>query len=255
VLDRLRLAANTIASFCPGVRRSFRQASVILCKTPETVACVPRVWQKKCRIVQDVAVEKSLLADEPTDGPAAPRFLYIGRLLYWKGVHLGLYALARVLEEYPDARLTIVGQGKDSPWLHRLAHRLGIAQSVDWKGWIRREEALEIYRQYTALLFPSLHDSGGTVVMEALSRGVPVICLDCGGPGAMLPFACGFKIAVKGTDQEQVIEGLADAMRRLAGNTKLRREMSARILQAARENLWEHLVSRTYRQIEETFIS
>jgi glycosyltransferase involved in cell wall biosynthesis len=109
-----------------------------------------------------------------------------------------------------------------------------------------------MYREHTAFLFPSLHDSGGTVVMEALSQGLPLICLDCGGPGAMLPPSCGFKIEVEGRNREQVVNDLADAMRKLAANPELRAQMSSLALDAARENTWERIVSRTYQHIQET---
>jgi glycosyltransferase involved in cell wall biosynthesis len=107
-----------------------------------------------------------------------------------------------------------------------------------------------MYREHTAFLFPSLHDSGGTVVLEALSQGLPLICLDCGGPGAMLPSSCGFKIDVEGRNRKQVVDGLADAMRKLAVNRDLRTEMSLRALMAAQENTWERIVTRTYQHIQ-----
>jgi glycosyltransferase involved in cell wall biosynthesis len=203
-------------------------------------------------MMQDVGTEEALILSEPSASPPTPRFLYVGRLLYWKGIHLALRAHARMLKEFPDARLTIAGDGRDAKWLRKIADRLQVSHAVDWKGWVPRPLALSMYREHTAFLFPSLHDSGGTVVMEALSQGLPLICLDCGGPGAMLPSSCGFKIEVEGRNQEEVIDALADAMRKFAVNPKLRAEMSSMALEAARENTWEHIVSRTYQHIQET---
>jgi glycosyltransferase involved in cell wall biosynthesis len=251
-MDSLRFLANLLARFDPLVRQSFRQATVILCKTNETLAYVPPDCRSKCVMMQDVATEAGTILQVPYAFPRTPRFLFVGRLLYWKGIHLALQALAQMLKEFPDARLTIVGNGRDEKWLHVMADHLNIGHAVEWKGWVPREAALDLYRQHTAFLFPSLHDSGGTVVMEALSQGLPLICLDCGGPGAMLLSSCGFKIAVDGRSQEKVIDGLADAMCKLAANPELRAEMSTHALRTARENTWGHVVARAYRQIEET---
>jgi glycosyltransferase involved in cell wall biosynthesis len=66
----------------------------------------------------------------------------------------------------------------------------------------------------------------------------------------MLPPSCGFKIEVEGRGQEEVVGALADAMRKLAVNPHLRAEMSSQALQAAKENTWEQVVSRTYRHIQ-----
>jgi glycosyltransferase involved in cell wall biosynthesis len=252
VVDSVRILSNILARFDPTVRRSFRQAAVILCKTKETLAYVPPAYRAKCLMMQDVGTEKARILRESPASPTTPSFLFVGNLIYLKGIHLALQALARMLKEFPDARLTVAGDGRDGKWLHKMADRLQVSHAVDWKGWVPRPQALSLYREHTAFLFPSLHDSGGTVVMEALSQGVPVICLNCGGPGAMLPPSCGFKIEVEGRGQEEVVGALADAMRKLAVNPHLRAEMSSEALQAAEENTWEQVVSRTYRHIQKT---
>jgi glycosyltransferase involved in cell wall biosynthesis len=176
----------------------------------------------------------------------------VGNLLYLKGSHLALEALAQVHRHRPDATLTVVGKGPEQKWLCQMADRLGIAHAVAWKGWVPREQVLGMYREHTAFLFPSLHDSGGTVIMEALSQGLPVICLDTGGPGAMLPPSCGFKIPVEDRSQAEVVSDLAAAMQQLAGNPDLRSEMAQRALQAAKENTWSQVVSRAYKHIQDS---
>lgn len=251
-VDSVRSLLNLLAGLDPTVRQSFKQAAVILCKTRETLAYVLPAYRAKCLMMQDVGTEEALILREPSASPPTPRFLYVGRLLYWKGVHLALQALARMQRDYPGATLTIAGKGRDGKWLHKMADRLGVSHAVDWRGWVSREQVLSMYQEHTAFLFPSLHDSGGTVVMEALSQGLPVICLDCGGPGAMLPPSCGFKIQVDGRGQAEVVSGLADAMRQLGANPDLRAEMSSRALKAARENTWKHVVSRTYKHVQDT---
>jgi glycosyltransferase involved in cell wall biosynthesis len=184
-----------------------------------------------------------------------PRFLFAGRLLYWKGIHLALRALAEMRRQVPDAVLTIVGTGRDRAWLQGLARQLGLDQAVEWRGRLPQKELIGIYGAHTAFVFPSLHDSGGTVVMEALSQGLPVACLDLGGPGAMLPKNCGFKIAAHGRSEEQVVTALAEAMTRLACDSGLRRELAANALAAARLQTWPAVVGHAYEQIEKVLVA
>jgi glycosyltransferase involved in cell wall biosynthesis len=252
VLDSARSVLNRLAEVDPAVRQAFGQAALILFKTRETLAYVPPLYRAKCLKMQDVGTEEAVIMREPSANPRTPRFLFVGRLLYWKGVHLALEALALMQRDFPDATLTVVGRGRDQKWLQKTAERIGVSHAVDWKEWIPREEVLSMYRAHTAFLFPSLHDSGGTVLMESLSQGLPVICLDCGGPGAMLPQSCGFKVKVEGQSQVEVVKGLACAMRRLFEDTSLRAEMSSFALQAAHENTWGQIVSRTYKHVRET---
>ena len=254
VAEWLRSTANSAASLDPLLRATFRQATLVFYKTPETLEQIPVRFHQKCICVQDVATDKDDLAGMPAAADK-PRFLFAGRLLYWKGIHLALRAMAEMRQSVPEAILTIVGDGRDRVWLHGLARQLGIDEAVDWRGQLPRKEVLGIYASYTAFVFPSLHDSGGTVVMEALSQGLPVVCLDIAGPGAILPEDCGFKIAVQGRTEEQVVHLLAEAMKQLACDKELRRKLAANALAAARRQTWQAVVRHAYEQVEKVLVT
>jgi len=255
ITEFLRAAGNRVAGFDPLVRSTFQRAALILCKTPETLAAVPPREQAKCICIQDVAADADLLAESPSIGSNTVRFLFVGNLLHLKGIHLILRALRQVREEIPNAGLTIVGAGRERAWLHGLALQLGVDHAVDWRGQLPRQEVMAIYGSHTALVFPSLHDSGGTVVMEALSQGLPVICLDLGGPGAILPENCGFKIAARDRTEEQVVSALAAAMKQLACDGALRSQLAANALAAARVKTWKAVVGHAYEQVEKVLVT
>lgn len=249
IAERLRAAANKFAWYDPLLRATFGRASLILYKTVETLHQIPTHFRHKCTCVQDVASDGDAVASAPAI-EAGPRFLYAGRLLYWKGVHLALRALAELRRDVPHAELTIVGDGADRTWLRRVAAELHLDPAVTWLGWLPHEEVLASYASHQAFVFPSLHDSGGTVVMEAMAQGLPVVCLDLGGPGAILPAECGIKIDVGNRTEEQVIDALARAMEKLATETEVRNKMAANALYAARELTWSTLVRHAYEEIE-----
>ncbi len=252
VSEFIRWAANRIASIDPLVRDTFRRATLILCKTPETFAAVPIWAREKCIYIQDVATNSNLLAESPSVGSETARFLFAGNLLHMKGIHLILRALKIVRSEIPDATLTIVGDGRDRIWLQNLARQLGVDEAVEWRGQLPRQEVIGLYASYTAFVFPSLHDSGGTVVMEALSQGLPVVCLDLAGPGAILPEDCGIKIPAHCRSEEQVAASLAGAMKKLACDSVLRRDLAENALAAARRQTWEAIVSHAYDEVQKT---
>ena len=110
-----------------------------------------------------------------------PEILFVGRLLSWKGVFLALEGFARA--NVPQARLVFIGEGEANKALARKIRKLGLEERVDLAGAVPRAEVLRRMCSASALLFPSFHDSAGFVVSEALSLGLPVVCLDHGGPG------------------------------------------------------------------------
>jgi len=83
------------------------------------------------------------------------------------------------------------------------------------------------------LLHPSLHDSGGTVCLEAMAAGRPMVCLDLGGPAVHVDENSGFAIPAK--SPEQVVDGIAEALHSLATDVDLRKRMSAASRQRVRD--------------------
>jgi glycosyltransferase involved in cell wall biosynthesis len=149
------------------------------------------------------------------------RFISTGRLLHWKGFHLGLRAFARAA--LPATEYWIVGDGLQRQRLEDLAQELGISSQVKFWGGLSRDEGLAKLAACHILVHPSLHDSGGLVCLEAMASGRPVICLDLGGPGVHVREDTGFKIAAH--NPAQAVQELAAAMTRLAQDNNLRMQM------------------------------
>ncbi len=109
----------------------------------------------------------------PADGGA---FLFVGRLVRYKGLSVLLKALA----ELPDARLEVIGSGPEEGDLRRLASGLGLADRVAWLGALDETALERRLAAARALVLPSLDcsETFGVVQLEAMAAGVPVIASD-----------------------------------------------------------------------------
>jgi glycosyltransferase involved in cell wall biosynthesis len=97
---------------------------------------------------------------------------------------------------------------------------------------------LENLEECDVLLFPSLHDSGGWVTLEAMAAGRPVICLDLGGPAVRVTDATGVKVAA--IDPEQAETDLTAALLRLEADPIHRAQLAqAGRLRVEQEFNWE----------------
>jgi glycosyltransferase involved in cell wall biosynthesis len=141
-----------------------------------------------------------------SDGPL--RLLYVGNVLGLKGIDLAVDALK--LSE-TDATFTIVGDGNYLGVLKRRVSELGLESRIIFKGRLPREQVLRLYPEYDLFVFPSLHDTGGYAVIEAMFNELPVICLDCGGPAVAVRENCGIKVPLDSRDK--VVADLALAIR------------------------------------------
>ncbi len=247
-VDLLRDAANLAARLDPMLRRCLDQANAIYVKTEETRRALPRRHRARARIAAEIGVDPAAVRT-PKAAPAPAnglRLLFVGRFVSWKGGHLAIAALARLIAADPGARLTMVGRGAAGARWRRLARRLGVADRIAWRDWTARDRLAEIYRAHDVFLFPSLHDSGGSVVLEALAAGLPVVCLDLGGPPMFVDDRCGRVIATAGRDADAVAGALAAALVEIAAAPALRRALSAGAIARARQRQWADVVAEVY---------
>lgn len=233
------------ARFDPLMIRTYSQASLIACTTRDTLRRIPSHFQSKCLVIPAIGIDPPSIATTP-QAPSSPSFLFVGRLLYWKGLHLLLRAMPEVLRAVPNARLTVIGVGRDARWLKRVAESCGIAAHVTWVSGMPHNDIEAAYRDHLALVFPSLHDSGGMVVLEALAAQVPVISLALGGPGVFVDSSCGISIDAANQSEEAVEHALATAMIRLAQHPSVRQNLAANCLSRARSLTWRHAAEHLY---------
>jgi glycosyltransferase involved in cell wall biosynthesis len=141
-----------------------------------------------------------------SEGPL--RLLFVGKIIAWKGIELAIRALR---DSGTQATLTLIGTGNYLPAAKRLAEKLGLGKRATFLGQITRDQVLMTYREFDAMLFPSLHDTGGFAVIEAMFNELPVICLDCGGPAVAVQDGCGIRVPIG--KRNRVIKDLTGAIR------------------------------------------
>lgn len=153
-----------------------RRAALVVAQNPD----VAHRFRRARRVIME---PNAAFTDEipPRRGSESGRTaVFAGRLLAWKGAALAIEALAQPAAD--GWRLVVLGEGYERNRLVRLARSLGIADRVEFAGHVSRERALDTLSGADALLFPSMHDQAGWIAGEASAMGLPVVCLDLGGP-------------------------------------------------------------------------
>ena len=112
---------------------------------------------------------------------SAPVIIFLGRLVPEKGVQVLLHALVRVAVTYPGVVLVVAGRGPFEKHLKQLASELGVAQRVEFPGFVDDAGRNALLARANVAVFPSLYEPFGIVALEAMGAGVPVIVSDTGG--------------------------------------------------------------------------
>lgn len=222
----LRQIARSVGEYDPFVRMGIRRARIVLAKVKETADRLSVLGARAVQIYPESGISMEEIQKlEITNANVNNKFIIIsiGRLLHWKGFHLGLSAFCELLSEFPSSEYWIVGEGPERESLEIKSKEMLIDHKVKFLSELPRIEVMKKLSECDVLVHPSLHDSGGWVCLEAMAIGKPVLCLDLGGPATQVTEETGFKISA-GTP-EQSVNDLKNAMVRLANDSCLARRM------------------------------
>jgi glycosyltransferase involved in cell wall biosynthesis len=106
--------------------------------------------------------------------------LFVGRLVYEKGIHVLINALPKVLEKV-NAKFVVVGDGYMKEPLSNLIGSMGLAHEVFFTGFVNDETLMNLQRCADVCVVPSLFEPFGIVALEAMAAGSPVVVSDTGG--------------------------------------------------------------------------
>jgi glycosyltransferase involved in cell wall biosynthesis len=198
---------------------------------------VERIWGCQADYLCEVGTQTShLAAVKNYDGARRLR-------LVWSGFHVGRKAVVILLEALarvglsPGAELVLLGDGPEQKRWQKMAGRLGLADRIRWTGAMPREQAMAEMARGDVFVFPSIQEASSTVVLEAISLGLPVICHDACGMGLVVNDQCGIKIPL--VDPRTSIDGFARAIEKLIHHPEMVSRLSLGALQQAEKYSWD----------------
>jgi glycogen synthase len=224
-----------------------RRADAVIALTPRLAGLVSDGGVPKDRVHVIPSGVPDGLFDRPQaepDGlPPRPRVVFLGRLHPQKGVDVLVRAVATV----PGVQLVLAGDGPERAALHRLVDRLGVGDRVQFLGFVPRVRVPALLRAADVLALPSRYEELGTVVIEAMRAGVPVVAADTGGVSSTITDGATGLLVPPGQP-----EALAAGLRRVFNDDGLARRLAAAARCRSHDYSWEALADRVlgvYREV------
>jgi len=226
-------------------KRAFAKASsrgAVIAATEGIRREIRRWYGCESEVICEIGTPGEVAADLSIRQPGEPL------RLAWSGLHLPGKALplllkaAAMLPADVDWRLDILGEGPCTQAWRRQAERLGLNGRCTWHGWLPREQAVALIHGSHVFVITSLKDLTSTVLLEALSQCVPVVCPDHCGFADVVTDECGIKVPV--VDAAGIARGIAHAVERLARDEVGRRAMAGNALRRAADFTWERKAER-----------
>ena len=216
---------------------SSRRAAAILTATRATVESIAPRHRARCVPMLENGVDLDVFSPGPwpePPGPAQPlRLAFVGRFVPFKGVSMLLEAVARVKDELPVV-LTLVGEGPLEAELRAEVQARGLNEQVRFMtSVLPPAEVAAQMREAHLFCLPSVRESGGAVLLEAMACARPVTAVAFGGPAEVVDDGVGR--ALPDTGREAVVSGLVDVFRDVAAHPDAWRARGEEGLRRARE--------------------
>ncbi|MEK6477318.1 glycosyltransferase family 4 protein [Catalinimonas sp. 4WD22] len=209
--QKRKLISNLLLIFNRNTKKTLQKSSLILVDNQDTKILVDKYDAQQAVLINDPNLSnKDLPETFPHRSPGgALRLIWVGRLLFRKGLPLVLEALAQVSSDIPII-LSVYGDGPVGKYLPEMIKKLRLEERVVWKGQVPHSEVKEAYLQNDAFIFCPLRETLGEQFFEAMAYGLPIITLDLHGAKTAVPDEGGRKVPV--LNENDMVNELADSI-------------------------------------------
>jgi L-malate glycosyltransferase len=197
-----------------------RQATALLVTTPAARASLhhpERVAQKTFNL--PIGVDLNCFTPAPAAKDAPPNILFLAGLWQRKGIFTLLEAFAQVVQQIPDCRLILAGDGAERAEVERRIAAAPHRAQITVLGSVTREQAPELLRDCTLSCLPSYGEPYGLSALEAMACGKPVVVTDAGGLADLVSEQSGRKVPPRNAT------ALAQALLEILVSPELQRQM------------------------------
>jgi glycosyltransferase involved in cell wall biosynthesis len=243
IRDRIYEAVRTILTrtmirLSTSAQMNFKKAELVFAPNESSLELFNRFCNNKCVLFSEIGVQENKISTERVKKQNNKiKFMWSGLLIPSKNFGLLLESL-KSMPENINWELIVAGEGKLLEYWRQKVDKTKIKERIKFLGKIPFQEMQNLYNEADIFVFPSLREASGSVILEAMANGLPVIALELNGAKNIIEKNCGILIPVK--NKTQMINDFRDAIIKLCESPELRYEMGENARKRVEEHyLWE----------------
>ena len=230
------------------VKKAMLRADAIISATQDCKDAIKKLYNKSSTIISEVGLIKQEEVIATVRKATEPlRICWSGQHTPGKSLNLLIEAIAKI--DTTNIELHVIGKGRETSKWQEKARKLGV-ENIIWHGWVERSKAITIMKDSHAFIITSMCDLTSTVILEALSFGLPVVTMDHCGFSNVINESCGIKIPV--TNKSQITDELGNAIIKIEKDEEYRKQLSKGAILRAKDFAWEEkamTLDNIYKQI------
>ena len=223
------------------VNTALRRADMLISSIPDSYKAIKKYKGLESVIIPETGCftneDSDLICNDKTH--KGLNLLWVGKFDFRKQLDLALKTLYE-LRNLSDIQLTICGTGNENQVEHykKLSLDLSIEDRINWKGNIENSKVKEEMHKADVFFFTSISEDTSTVVLEAVSCNLPVLCFNTCGMGYVIDNKCGIKVSL--SNPQQSITDFASAIKSLYNDRNKLEELAQGCKIRCNELSWEN---------------
>ncbi len=245
---QFRKLVNLTCDYNLFYKNALRKFDKIYAINEETQKQIENITKKKCEILPELAIrEEYKYLDIKKEKNDMINILFVGRLIGKKGVFL-LIDIAKNLPENFRYILKIYGDGKEKKKVKKKIKEYELDKKIILMGARKFEEIQQAYKDADMFIMPSLRETSGNVLLEAMAHKLPIIGIDMSFEHQLKEIDCGIFVNPN-LEKEKIIENFCNAIVQLSTDNDYRKFLGENGYRYVNEELtWEKKNKIIYRE-------
>ena len=233
--ELLRRFSQLLALATPCIRTTMKYSTYLFAATQATKEMLPLKYREKIIVLPAIGIETVPMLPKAMKQEGRLRVVMAGNLNYLKAVDLGIKAFLELAEGHPELELHILGQGNKKELLMKLAGPY-LNRRIFFDPPVAHDHIYEYYDRMNIFITTALRDSGCMTMLEAMSAGLPCICLANGGPKLLCSDTPELMVEPTG----QIVQEISRRLQELLQNGETRNTLGKKANEVSKKYLYDY---------------
>lgn len=246
IFNRLKNIINIVQlKYDKRINNAFSRADILISSIPDSYTAIKQYKHLESTIIPETGCfltnNTNLIINKSNN--KGLKLLWVGKFDFRKRLDIALKTIAN-LKQYTDIELSICGSGnlQQIIFYHQMAKELDIEKQIKWHGNLSNQDVIKIMYDADLFFFTSVSEDTSTVVLEAISCNLPVLCFDACGFGFVINDKVGIKIPL--TNPNQSIKDFTNKIINIYNNKEVLNILSENCQQRQLELSWDNKIEQ-----------
>ena len=232
------------------VHAAIQKADILISAVKSVSDILSNHYQKNSLLINETGIDSNSTFRRKTSKSDEPfKIIRIGKFDFRKQLPIAIKSITAMNQR--NVELHICGTGNDDAVneMKRMAEICGIASKCHWHGNVSHDKILKMMASSDLMFFTSIMEATSTVVLEAITVGLPILCFNTCGFGPIVKDFAG--ITVELSNPYKSVQDFAHELSLLYQNRAVLNDISTRMLEKRQELTWEAKAKKLVRHYEE----